>query len=437
MSLALALLGGGSAEAKKGALRISVSGADFQPYPIAVPPVRPVGTSAALAAPAQPLAAAATALLRQDVDLTRHFTLVPPNTYLAGASESIDRPQWDAWNNVGASGVIRANASGDGTRGTLDLRFFDVHLRKQAVARTCAVEGTNVGPCVHAFLDEVVALLTGEPGIFQTHIAFVRKQASGKSIFTCDLDGGTVTSAVQAGTLTLLPAWEANGTGLLFTSYLTGRALLYRQGLGATAPELVSGRRGLNVGAAVSPDGKRLALTLTIDNNAEIYVMDIDGRNAQRLTKSWGQDVSPAWSPDGKQLAFVSSRSGAPHLYVMDADGANQRRLTFQGTYNQEPDWSPRADGKIVFTARDERLVYDLFTVSPATGTITRLTQDAGDNDGPSFAPDGRHLVFTSTRGPSKRRSLYIMDEEGQKVRPIAPDIVDVETPAWSPRPKQ
>src|SRR5690606_12564842 len=129
----------------------------------------------------------------------------------------------------------------------------------------------------------------------------------------------------------------------------------------------------------------------------------------------WGQDVSATWSPDGRRIAFVSSRSGQPHIYVMNADGSSPRRLTFQGNYNQEPSWSPRADGHIAFTARDEKLNYDIFRVDPDSGEITRLAQDEGTrNESPSFSPDGQHIVFTSNRGPGSGRKLYVMDVDGR-----------------------
>ena len=83
-------------------------------------------------------------------------------------------------------------------------------------------------------------------------------------------------------------------------------------------------------------------------------------------------------------------------------DGTGTRRISFRGNYNQEPDWSPRPGGKIAFCARDERLKYDIFLLDPATGDVERLTQDQGDNESPSFSPDGHHIVFTSTRKSGK-----------------------------------
>lgn len=411
-------------------LRISVSGAAFRPYPIAVPDAQ-LTTDAKAGAEVQQAVAAR---LRLDVELARHFSLLPPASYLAAEKDPNVAPAFNNWQSVGASGLVRSTLATDGQRMRLVLRFYDVQAGKELVTRTCNDAVGGVSRCVHQFLDQVIEVLTGEPGVFSSRVAFVRQLGKNKAIYACDVDGDNVEKLVDAGSLNLLPSWDATGRSLIYTSYATGRSQLMRRALASGNTELLSGRRGLNMAAATSPDGRRIALTLSVDGNTEIYVMDLDGKNLTRLTNSWGQDVSPTWSPDGRRIAFVSSRSGSPHIYVMNADGSDQRRLTFRGTYNQEPNWSPRRDGRILFTARDERYTYDLFAVHPDTGEVVRLTQDAGNNDGPSHAPDGHHVVFTSTRGKSGTRELYVMDVDGQSQRPILEGVGGVENPTWGPR---
>jgi SAM-dependent methyltransferase len=141
-----------------------------------------------------------------------------------------------------------------------------------------------------------------------------------------------------------------------------------------------------------------------------------------------GIDASPTWSPDGGQIAFVSDRHGSPQIWVMGKDGGNQRRLTFQGEYNQTPEWSPKGD-KILFTARDERLIFDIFTVEVATGTINRLTQNQGNNEEPDWSPNGRYVVFSSTRtGEAK---LYISTEDGRIQNQVTIGKGEYLTPTW------
>jgi TolB protein len=118
----------------------------------------------------------------------------------------------------------------------------------------------------------------------------------------------------------------------------------------------------------------------------------------------------------------------------MDADGGRQRRLTFQGTYNQTPHWSPRGD-LIAFTARDERKVFDVFTISPETGKVGRVTQDQGaTNEEPSWAPNGRLLVFTSDR--TGKPQLVVSTPDGERQRVITADADGLATPAWGPFPR-
>ena len=91
----------------------------------------------------------------------------------------------------------------------------------------------------------------------------------------------------------------------------------------------------------------------------EIYVMEVDGNNQQRLTNDPNWDTQPSWSPDGKRIAFESDRDGhfnmpggLPNyeIYVMDADGGNQQNLTNNPNSDSSPSWSP--DGKrIVFNS--------------------------------------------------------------------------------------
>ena len=83
----------------------------------------------------------------------------------------------------------------------------------------------------------------------------------------------------------------------------------------------------------------RIAFMSDRDWHWEIYVMDADGGNQQKLTNHRAWDGSPSWSPDGKRIAFWSLRDGNSEIYVMGADGGNQQNLTNHTNRDASPAW--------------------------------------------------------------------------------------------------
>jgi TolB protein len=108
----------------------------------------------------------------------------------------------------------------------------------------------------------------------------------------------------------------------------------------------------------------------------------------------------------------------------MSAGGGGARRVTFKGDYNQEPAWCPRPDTPLIaFTSRDKN--FDIFTVNLKTGELKRLTQGQGSNKSPTWAPNGRLIAFSSSRG-----GLWIMDADGLNQHQIHRG--GGSTPRWS-----
>ncbi|PKQ03927.1 MAG: Tol-Pal system protein TolB, partial [Alphaproteobacteria bacterium HGW-Alphaproteobacteria-12] len=150
-----------------------------------------------------------------------------------------------------------------------------------------------------------------------------------------------------------------------------------------------------------------------------------------RLTNTAAIDTAPSYAPDGRQITFESDRGGSQQIYVMDADGSNQRRVSFgQGSY-ATPVWSPRGD-LIAFTKMTSgRFVIG---VMRPDGTGERVLTEGYHNEGPTWAPNGRVLMFfRETRGAQGGPGLWSVDVTGYNERPV-PAATMASDPAWSPR---
>jgi Tol biopolymer transport system component len=179
-------------------------------------------------------------------------------------------------------------------------------------------------------------------------------------------------------------------------------------------------------------EDNRILFTSEQDGNREIYLMNAEGSDLQRLTNDPAEDTEPAWSPDRSQVAFVSNRDGDTAIYVMNIDGSDVRRITPTnlGTTNTSPNWSP--DGERLAFVTDTYGSPEIYTVEIDGTDARRLTNNSSDDLDPIWSPDGRHIVFSSNE--SGDFALYIMNADGSDIRQLTNDPnTDDDSPAWSP----
>lgn len=154
----------------------------------------------------------------------------------------------------------------------------------------------------------------------------------------------------------------------------------------------------------------KIAFVSNRDGNNEIYVMDDNGTNQQRLTNNSVEDFSPSISRDGSKIVFQSgSASTSFNIYVINIDGSGLTALTSGSGFNVGPSFSP--DGsKILFTASRGSAGYQVYVMDANGSNQTSLTSGA-DNYAGSFNHDGTKIVFSSTRNGSSE--IFVMDANG------------------------
>ncbi len=189
------------------------------------------------------------------------------------------------------------------------------------------------------------------------------------------------------------------------------------QPLTGKPPETIS----YNAFAAWSPDRQKIAFMSGRDGELEVYVMAADGSDVQRLTRHRGFDGLPAWSPDGKQIAFVRDTdppatgplwpARSQNIYVMDSDGSNVQRLT-EFTTGGYTSWSPDGE-RIAFEANFDG-IWEIYVMHSDGSYVQRLTHTAvrdAYSVAPEWSPDGQKIVFDSTRDGNSE--IYVMDADG------------------------
>lgn len=180
---------------------------------------------------------------------------------------------------------------------------------------------------------------------------------------------------------------------------------------------------GYDAEGAYSKDGKLIAFCSDRDGDPDIYLMNADGTGLRQLTDAPGYDGGPFISPDGRWVVFRSDRKQPDWLqiYVIGIDGQNETALTDTQGVNWGPYWHP-TEPYLIWSGADHsdpaaRPNYDLwlarYEVTGGKFSIDepiRITDSPAADVLPVFSPDGKRLMWTSTRTDDHSSQLFIAD---------------------------
>lgn len=287
----------------------------------------------------------------------------------------------------------------------------------------------------HRFADAIIQRLGGGiDGICETKIFFVSNRTGSKEIWVMDYDGANQHAVTHLGTISMSPRISPDNSRVAFSSLGShGWSIrMYSLDLGRIVSFPTGGVGDTNLSPAWAPDGSKLAFSSDRSGHPEIYIADANGGSAHRIT-SYSRDVSPVWNPrTGTQLAWVSGRTNEPQIYIMDQDGANVQPMT-DGGYAISPSWSP--NGAMLVYSWNRKYGpgdpggQDIYVMDIASKKWLQATHEAGNNDFPSWSPDGRHVVFQRQIG--HRVQLWEMLADGTQQHQLT-YTGDNSMPNWS-----
>jgi TolB protein len=410
------------------ALRLDVTQGTVQPLPIALPDF--VGGSPVDVEVARNVTQVIVANLRR----SGLFAPIDPAAYIEKVSNIDAVPRFPDWRLVNAQALVtgRLTRQGDG-RLKAEFRLWDVFAGQQLMGQQYFTTPDNWRRIAHIISDAIYERLTGEKGYFDTRIVFIDetgpKERRIKRLAIMDQDGAGVRYLTRGEDLVLTPRFSPSTQEITYMSYGQGDPRVFLLNIETGQREIVGNFPGMSFAPRFSPDGQRIVMSLQQGGNANIFVMDLRSKTTTRLTDTPAIDTAPSYSPDGLRICFESDRGGSQQIYVMGAGGGAAQRVSFgEGSYST-PVWSPRGD-YLAFTKRG-RGNFGIGVMKP-DGSGERLLTEGYHNEGPTWAPNGRVLMFFRDPGGAAGPALYTVDITGRNEQRI-PTPSYASDPAWSP----
>jgi TolB protein len=412
--------------ASSGPLEVDITQGTLKPIPIAVPEFLSEDGQFGLEV---------SDVVSADLERSGLFEPLDRASFIDRTRDLNAQPRFQDWRIINAQALVvgRAGRSPDG-RVAGEFRLWDVFTGRQLASQRFAVGQQEWRRLGHLIADQVYQRLAGEKGYFDTQVAFVDetgpKDRRNKRLAIMDQDGANVRLLSQGRELVITPRFSPTSQEITFMQYTGDQPRVFIMNLETGQRDLLGNFPGMTFSPRFSPDGQRVIMSIGEGGASSIVEMDLRSRQMRRLTQTSAIDTGPCYSPDGRRIVFESDRDGSQQLYVMASDGSGQRRISFGDGRYSTPVWSPRGD-LIAFTKQMTGSF--LIGVMRADGSGERILTEGFHNEGPTWAPNGRVVMFfRESRGATGGPKLFSIDLTGYNERQVATPAFGSD-PAWSP----
>ncbi|MEL6373665.1 MAG: Tol-Pal system beta propeller repeat protein TolB [Pseudomonadota bacterium] len=408
-----------------GPLEVDITQGVLKPISIAVP---------LFAGPDQQFAGQIADIVSADLKRSGLFAPIDRAAFLERDLTPDRAPRFVNWRPLNAQALVVGQAERRGDQVVASFRLWDVFSGRQLTGQRFTTAAANWRRLAHLIADQVYERLTGERGYFDSRVVFIDergpKDRRSKRLAIMDQDSANLRLLTDGRELVLTPRFSPTRQEITFTSYRRNRPEVVLM-------DLTSGRRtrigqfnGTTFAPRFSPDGGRLVFSLEQNGLTNVFEMELRSRRARQLTNANSIDTGPCYAPDGRRIVFESDRDRGQQLYVMNADGTGARRISYGSGRYSTPVWSPRGD-LIAFTKQAGGQF--LIGVMKPDGSGERILTEGFHNEGPTWAPNGRVLMFfRETRGARGGPRLHSIDLTGYNEQRVStPSFAS--DPAWSP----
>jgi TolB protein len=408
--------------------RLDITEGNFQPMPIAIPGFFGGADSD------NDTAAGVTQIITANLKGCGLFAPIDPAAFIEHLASVDSVPHFPDWRTINAQFLVagRVARQPDG-RLRAEFRLWDVLAGQQLDGKQYFTTPDNWRRIAHIISDAIYERLTGEKGYFDTRVVFVDetgpKERRIKRLTIMDQDGANVRYLTRGDELVLTPRFSPSTQEITYMAYGQGDPRVYLLNIETGQREIVGNFPGMSFAPRFSPDGQNVIMSLQEGSNANIFVMDLRSKATTRLTNTPAIDTAPSYSPDGQQICFESDRGGHPQIYVMPATGGSAQRISFGDGIYSTPVWSPKGD-YIAFTKQGGS-TFAIGVMKP-DGSGERILTEGFHNEGPTFAPNGRVIMYFSDNVGSPGPALFTIDIAGRNQQRV-PTPSYASDPAWSP----
>ncbi|MEL6622040.1 MAG: Tol-Pal system beta propeller repeat protein TolB [Pseudomonadota bacterium] len=406
--------------------RVTIDEANLRPRPIAIPPF--LGPDSKFGRDVADVVAA-------DLERSGLFKPIDRSAFIERVTQLNVAPRFNDWRAVGAEALVVGEVVNSGGRIDARFRLWDTVLGKPLAGQQLATGPQNWRRIAHMIADQVYEKLTLEKGYFDTRVVFIDETGSKKNrlkrLAIMDQDGFNVRLLSEGRELVLTPRFSPTRQQVTYMSYTRrGQPRVVLMDLSSGQRSVVGDFRNMTFAPRFSPDGSRIVMSFQDGSASTLVEMDLASRQRRALTRGAAIDTGPCFSPDGRYLVFESDRTGNQQLFVMPTNGGAPQRISYgQGRYST-PVWSPRGD-TIAFTKQASGRF--LIGVMNPDGSGERILTEGFHNEGPTWAPNGRVLMFfRESRGARGGPRIYTVDLTGYNERSV-PTPAFASDPAWSP----
>jgi TolB protein len=407
-------LAGLSPQGASAVLKLDVTSGNVQPIPIAIPDFVSVATQ-------DPGAGRnVSQIIASNLQRSGLFAPIDQAAFIEKISTVDTLPRFADWRQINAQALVTGRVTqGDG-RLKAEFRLWDVFAGQQLDGQQYTIALDNWRRIAHIISDAIYERLTGEKGYFDSRVVFVDesgpKDRRIKRLAMMDQDGANVRYLTRGDALVLTPRFSSTADTITYMSYGQGDPKVYLMNIETGQREIVGNFPGMSFSPRFSPDSQRVIFSVQRGGNSNLFMMDLRSKATIRLT-------------DTQVITFESDRAGKQQIYVMAANGAQAQRVSFGDGAYSTPVWSPRGD-YIAFTKQTQGR-FAIGIMRP-DGSGERILTEGYHNEGPTWSPNGRVIMFFRDPGGNAGPTLYTVDVTGRNEQ-LSKTPSYASDPSWSP----